>query len=121
MFIPKALDRVVGAIPDVKTSLWDERHHQVFFADPTIGGKLLQHGDEVLDAAVPVAQQENHHEQGQDAEEEAHHLQVCIGHLSEGRERKKHGFAVAGRTNPTCSRSWQPSGRSSLDLGLEMD
>lgn len=63
---------------DMKMGLWDDRHHQVFFPDPAIRGKLLQHGDEILDAAVPVTQEENHHEQGQDAEEEAHYLQVCI-------------------------------------------
>lgn len=57
-------------------------YHQVFLADPAVGGELLQHGHKVLDAAVPVTQQENHHEQRQDAEEEADHLQVCVRHLS---------------------------------------
>lgn len=55
-----------------------DRHHQVFFPDPAIRGKLFQHGDKILDAAVPVTQEENHHEEGQDAEEEADDLQVCI-------------------------------------------
>lgn len=58
-------------------------HHQVLLSDPAVGGKLLQHGHKVLDAAVPVAQQEDHHEERQDAEEEADHLQVGIGHLEE--------------------------------------
>lgn len=60
-----------------------EFYHQVLFADPAVSWKLLQHGHKVLDAAVPVTQQENHHEEGQDAEEQADHLQVCIGHLLE--------------------------------------
>lgn len=64
---------------------YSEIHHQVFFADPAVRGKLLQHRDKILDAPVPVTQQENHHEQRQDAEEKANHLQVSIGHLSEMR------------------------------------
>lgn len=61
-----------------KKVLMKDRHHQVFFPDPAIRGKLFQHGDEILDAAVPVTQEENHHEEGQDAEEEADDLQVCV-------------------------------------------
>ena len=57
-------------------------YHEVLLADPTVRGELLQHGNKVLDAAVPVAEQEDHHEQGEDAEEEPHHLQVGVGDLS---------------------------------------
>ena len=58
-------------------------HHEVLLADPAVSGELFQHRDKVLDAAVPVAEKEDHHEQGQDAEEEPHHLQVSVGHLRE--------------------------------------
>ena len=56
-------------------------YHEVLLADPAVRGELFQHGNKVLDAAVPVAEQEDHHEQGQDAKEEPHHLQVGVGHL----------------------------------------
>ena len=62
--------------------IW-ELYHEVFFPNPAVGWKLLQHWDKILDAAVPVTQQENHHEERQDAEEEADHLQVGIWNLSE--------------------------------------
>ena len=58
-------------------------HHEVLLADPAVSGELFQHWDKVLDAAVPVAEQEDHHEQGQDTEEEPHHLKVSVGHLRE--------------------------------------
>lgn len=58
-----------------------EFYHQVFFPDPAVSGKLLQHRYKVLNAAIPVTEQKNHHEERQYAEEQTDHLQVCIRHL----------------------------------------
>lgn len=43
-----------------------------------------------------MTQEENHHEQGQDAEEEAHYLQVCIRYLSEGRDKENMNLLLPG-------------------------
>lgn len=53
-----------------------------------------------------MTQEENHHEQGQDAEEEADHLQVCIGYLSEGQAKENvslHGGGGGGVANKSST------------------
>lgn len=81
--------------------LWNVFYHQVFLPDPAVSGKLLQHGDKVLYAAVPVTQEKDHHEQRQDTEEQTDHLQVCIWNLSR-RDNKTTCYVF------TLKRDWGP-------------
>lgn len=53
-------------------------HHHLVFGDPAIWRKVLKHGYEELQAAIPVAQQEHHANQIYDTH---HRTGQVIGHM----------------------------------------
>src|SRR4029434_4178734 len=67
-------------------------YHHLVEGDPAVGREVLQHGHQELEAAVPVAQQQHHANQVEDAH---HRTGQVIGHMEDliredrGRDRNK--------------------------------
>lgn len=59
-------------------------HHQVL-GDPAVGREVLKHGDQELEAAIPVAQQQHHPNQ---VNYPHHGTGQVIGHMEDLRGRR---------------------------------
>lgn len=54
-----------------KRHVWARAHLKFVDGHPRVGGEALEHGDEELEAARPVANQKHHADQVEDAHEHA--------------------------------------------------
>lgn len=55
-------------------------HHHVVDEDPAVGREVLQHGDQELQTAVPVTEQQHHPDEVEDAN---HSTGQVIGHVKD--------------------------------------
>lgn len=60
-------------------------YHHFVFRNPAVGGEILQHGHEELQAAIPVAQQQHHANQ---VHYTHHSAGQVVGHVENLKERK---------------------------------
>ena len=63
-----------------------ETHHHQILGNPAVRREVLQHGDEELQTAIPVAQQQHHPDQIHDPH---HGTGKVIGHMEDLRGKRR--------------------------------
>lgn len=63
-----------------------ETHHHQVLGNPAVGREVLQHGDQELETAVPVAQQQHHTDQVYNPN---HGTGKVIGHMEDLRRSRR--------------------------------
>ena len=111
VFIPPSGRRALGR--PGKGELWGgSSHHHVVDGDPAVRREVLQHGDQELQTAIPVAQQQHHPDEVENAN---HGTGQVIGHVKDLRVR---GGAVVGGNCSLPGRVQAWPCRCSLQISL---
>lgn len=65
-----------------------ETHHHQVLGNPAVRREILQHGDQKLETAIPVAQKQHHTNQVYNPH---HSTSKVIGHVEDLREKLRRG------------------------------